>query len=110
MKGLLPEAIVADKRKRRFATPFAKWMRDDWRPMIQGLLLDRGCQVACYLDVPRFRHRLTSYFHGERQALPAITLWRILQTELWMQAFAGKLAPTPDRAALKPLVVPTVQR
>jgi asparagine synthase (glutamine-hydrolysing) len=89
MKNLLPDSIVGDRRKRRFATPFERWLRHDWRATIEDVLLNRDCGVGRYLNVRRFRKQLRGYFNGERGSLSAATLWRILQTEFWINAFTA---------------------
>jgi asparagine synthase (glutamine-hydrolysing) len=108
MKNLLPESIVSDQRKRRFATPFARWLRHDWRSAVEDVLLNTDCEVGRYLNVGPFRKQLRCYFNGERGSLNAATLWRILQTEFWLKAFTGSLPPsTPSTETLvEPTSVP----
>ena len=95
---LLPAEIVHERRKRRFATPFPAWMRGPWREMVGDLLLAGECRVGPYLNLPVVRPRLARFLAGEEGAIDSMTVWRILQTEIWMRAFSPG-ASAPRRAA-----------
>lgn len=83
----LPERIVRNRVKQRFATPYTAWFRGAWRPMIEDLLLSGNARVAPYLHMPLFREKLRAYLNGQNKDLNEPTLWRILNTELWLRAF-----------------------
>jgi asparagine synthase (glutamine-hydrolysing) len=83
----LPQRIVSQRAKQRFATPFDDWFRGAWRRMIEDLLLSGSCKVEPYLRLNKFRPRLQSFLGGRSDVLGAGMLWRILNTELWMRAF-----------------------
>jgi asparagine synthase (glutamine-hydrolysing) len=97
MSGTLPDRIVNNRVKRRFSTPFGKWIRNEWRPMIEDLLLG-ACKVQPYLKMPLFRQRLRQFLDGNDQALPGGTVWGILSAELCMRAVS---APRPAEVAVK---------
>jgi asparagine synthase (glutamine-hydrolysing) len=82
----LPERIVRNRVKQRFAAPYAQWFRGAWRPMIEDLLLSNSPHVAPYVRLSEFRTKLHAYLAGRDDAMPAATLWRILNTELWLRA------------------------
>jgi asparagine synthase (glutamine-hydrolysing) len=84
----LPEQIVRTTAKRCFGTPYPEWLRGAWGPMIEDLLLSGPCHVQPYLQ-PRFRAQLRNYLGGREGPLNAGTLWRVLNTELWLRRFAA---------------------
>ena len=98
MQGLLPASIAQDRRKRRFEAPYSGWFRHAWRPMIEDLLLDGACHVQPYLNLPSFRSKLAAYLRDDDRAMNTSTLWRILQTEIWLHAFAAGESETAGAA------------
>jgi asparagine synthase (glutamine-hydrolysing) len=97
MSGTLPEQIVTNRVKRRFSSPFVKWIRNEWRPMIEDLLLG-SCKVQPYLKTPLFRLRLRQFLDGNDQAIPGGVVWGILSAELCMRAVS---ATRPAEMALE---------
>jgi asparagine synthase (glutamine-hydrolysing) len=88
----LPERIVRNRFKKCFGTPYPAWFRGAWRPMVEDLLLCGSCRVGPYLCLPEFRARARAYLDGQDRALSDGTLWRVLNTELWLRAFGGGAA------------------
>ena len=88
VKDVLPANIVSNRRKQRFQAPAGQWLEGALRPMLQDLFYG-PCNVQPYLDLTRFRERLRAYLAGSKQALNSRLLWRVLNVELWMQAYAN---------------------
>ena len=97
---LLPTDIVRQRRKRRFATPFHTWLRGPWRTLVGDLLLAGHPRVAPYVDLGVLRPRVAAFLAGSWEAIDRMTLWRVLQTELWLRVFAAPaVAPALDAAS-----------
>jgi asparagine synthase (glutamine-hydrolysing) len=92
---LLPADIVRQRRKRRFATPFHAWLRGPWRTMTSDLLLAGQPRVAPYVDLRVLRPRVAAFLAGSWEAIDRMTLWRVLQTELWLRTFAQPTTAAP---------------
>lgn len=86
MRDLLPRSIVEDRRKRRFATPYARWLRGPWRPLLVDHLLMGQPRIRTYLKVPLLRRRLIEFLDGS-DSVSASVVWRALQTEIWLRRF-----------------------
>jgi asparagine synthase (glutamine-hydrolysing) len=87
MKDRLPERIVFNRAKQRFATPYHEWFRGSWRSLIEDLLF-APCNVQPYLDLPKFREKLRAYLAGDNSVLEARILWRVLSTEMCLRTFS----------------------
>jgi asparagine synthase (glutamine-hydrolysing) len=101
VRDILPQQIAFERRKRRFSTPFPAWMRGPWRDMIGDLLLGADARVGSYLNLAQFRPRLGRYLDGSDEAIDCMTLWRILQTEIWLRTFSpdAEIPRVPAAAA-----------
>lgn len=88
MSGRLPGAIVDQRKKQRFAAPYMDWFQGPWRPLMQDLFLDGSCKIEPYLERARFRERLGASLSGRAGGLDPLLLWRLLNTELWLRAYA----------------------
>jgi len=87
MKNRLPAHIVAEKRKRRFSSPYGRWLRQEWRPLLEDHL--RGaCRLQDHMDTRDLQRRLDLFLAGEGKALDEESIWRALGTELFLGAFA----------------------
>jgi asparagine synthase (glutamine-hydrolysing) len=86
---LLPREISMQKHKQRYATPYARWMRGPWRPMVEELLLTESPRVESILEMPRFKRRLREFLAGSDGSLDLGMLWRVLHTEIWMRTLAN---------------------
>ncbi len=83
MKGVLPEKIL-NRRKMGFPVPFGKWLRGEYRNLIDEVILgdralSRGIFVADEVRNIANRH-LKGEDHSER-------LWALLNFELWQRRF-----------------------
>jgi asparagine synthase (glutamine-hydrolysing) len=87
MAAELPPWLVGQRRKQRFVAPYGQWFRGAWRGLIEDYFLDGGFECQAFLHAPRFRTELSRYLRGEPSTLKAQTLWRILNTEVWLRAF-----------------------
>jgi asparagine synthase (glutamine-hydrolysing) len=95
MNNILPAQIVNKRRKRRFEVPYASWLRGPWRSKIESLFLQGSCQMEKYLDYFTFRRKLRAYLDGDDRAICTFTLWRIVQTDVWLSVFAGVAPQIP---------------
>lgn len=83
MKGVLPEKIL-NRSKMGFPVPFGKWLRGEYRNLIDEVILgdralSRGIFVADEVRNIANRH-LKGEDHSER-------LWALLNFELWQRRF-----------------------
>ncbi len=91
VQDILPERIVFNRVKQRFATPYGRWFRGAWRPMIEDLFAG-SCAVQPYLDLPLFREKLQAYLAGNNAALDTNVLWRVINTEICLKTFSESKA------------------
>jgi asparagine synthase (glutamine-hydrolysing) len=89
MQGDLPASIAWDRHKRRFALPYRQWLRSAWKPMMLDLFFSGPPHAEAYLNLTNFRAKLESFFAGNNAALDSRTVWRVLNTEIWMREFSG---------------------
>jgi asparagine synthase (glutamine-hydrolysing) len=87
MSDELPTWLTGRRRKVRFAAPYAAWLRGPWRRLIEDLFLGDSFHCQIFLNVPRFRAEMKAYLHDESTTLRPRTVWRIVNTELWLRAF-----------------------
>jgi asparagine synthase (glutamine-hydrolysing) len=87
MAAQLPEWLIGQRRKQRFAAPYKKWFRGPWRRLIEEHFLEGSFECQTFLETRRFRAELDGYLHGQPSTLTAGMLWRILNTEVWLRAF-----------------------
>ncbi|MCA1647782.1 MAG: asparagine synthase C-terminal domain-containing protein [Chloroflexi bacterium] len=85
LDGFLPAAVVWRRDKKGFPTPLGKWLRDGRAAPAVDLLRDPGRTSR---DL--FPQAAVDTFvreHVEGQADRSWQLWRVLSTELWLDAF-----------------------
>jgi asparagine synthase (glutamine-hydrolysing) len=85
VQDLLPPEIVLRRQKTRFSCPYSQWFRGSWRPLITDLFLSGPFKLDRCIQVPEFRRRLQAYLDGRPSGLRPQTLWRMLNTEIWMR-------------------------
>jgi hypothetical protein len=98
MREHLPAAIIDDRIKRRFATPFQDWFRTDWRSLIEDTLLG-SCALASFVDLRAQQVEICKLLAGAPAAIGRGTLWRALSAEISLQQFAASAAPMGLKAA-----------
>ena len=90
MANALPESIAWNPRKKQFAARFDDWIRGPWRERLGDLFLTGTSHVEPYLQMGEFRRRLQGYLNGDDRTMKPNEIWRILNMELWFQAFSGR--------------------
>lgn len=83
MSDLIPPAIL-HRRKKGFALPVDRWMRDDLREMAHDLLLSRQCAGRGLFDMREVEGLLAAHDRGESRGL---SIWNLLVLELWFRTF-----------------------
>jgi asparagine synthase (glutamine-hydrolysing) len=90
-RGQLPDAVL-DRKKLGFAVPYAKWFRDEMRPMIGDLLLS-GTGPARQLFEPHEVERLVRVALDEKRVANGVwdpdckKVWTLLLLDLWAREF-----------------------
>ncbi len=85
MRNVLPEPIRMRTDKMGFVTPQDQWLRESWRPDIEGILNERSFHERPYWDSRKAQQVYREYCHGTRQM--GKTVWRWISLELWHQQF-----------------------
>lgn len=76
----LPKEVV-DMPKRGFSIPAARWLREDLRPMTEGLLFDEGSPVLNWLDRTALRRTWSKHLSGHRDH--SVFIWGAMMFALW---------------------------
>lgn len=105
MTDVLPEEILARRRKLGFQAPVGSWLRldDNWRA-VRELLLDRRSRQRGVLDGQRLELELAAFhrapFRYARMRMSQV--WRWITVELWFREFldgAGLIVRTEEPPA-----------
>ena len=80
---------VLYRKKQGFALPLVHWMRDELKPMILDVLLDRQTLERGYFQEQGLRRLLGEHFQQRRDH--SARIWRFLIFELWHRNFLQKL-------------------
>jgi asparagine synthase (glutamine-hydrolysing) len=84
MRGRLPQAVLWRRDKVGFETPEREWLRA-WIDSAAGSSFGSGARSAPYLDTAAVRRECRQYAKAggnDRQ------VWRWINVELWLRAFA----------------------
>jgi asparagine synthase (glutamine-hydrolysing) len=91
---------VLYRKKQGFALPLVHWMRNELKPMILDVLLDRQTIERGYFSEKGLRRLLDEHFQQRRDH--SARIWRFLIFELWHRNFLDRLgsgAPANDSLA-----------
>lgn len=92
-RRLLPVEAV-DRPKHGFSVPMDRWLTNELRPTLEGVLLDDRTARRGWLDPDGIRRTIRE--HVEGRARHGATLWALLVLELWARRFLdGPLDPPP---------------
>lgn len=83
VKDLLPPGIL-QRRKRGFALPIDRWMREDLAPMARDLLLDRTAAGRGLFDPGAVERLLQDHARGESRGLQ---IWNLVMLEQWFRMY-----------------------
>ena len=95
MAQTLPQDIVFEQEKVKFAVPEMRWFRREWRPFIEETLLTSRRRIDPFLNVSGFQRQLGAWLGGDDTAMTPQVVWRALNTELWMQRFQSDESVRP---------------
>jgi asparagine synthase (glutamine-hydrolysing) len=84
-EGALPSEILR-RPKMGFGVPVGRWLRKEFRPLVDELLLSEGAARRGYLD-PRSVRRLVDE-HVEGRVDRTAQLWTLLMMEMWFESVA----------------------
>jgi hypothetical protein len=103
---LLPREIVERTSKSYFDSIILRSLQADW-PAISSLLTDSRAEVNAFVEPQQLRRDVLERPEEARDAPWAITVWQLLNVELWLrhQADTGYLASFTERSGLRPAVV-----
>ncbi len=85
MRGIVPDDILDDRRKRAFTTPIARWFRDEPEKTVHPVLLSERCRNRGVF-APRALEQALERHRSGRFDL-SFHIFRWLTTELWFQRF-----------------------
>jgi asparagine synthase (glutamine-hydrolysing) len=83
---LVPRPILA-RRKRGFALPIDRWMREELASMSRDLLLDHTARSRGWFEPTRVADLLDRHQRGEPRGLQ---IWNLLMLEHWFRAFIDR--------------------
>ncbi len=86
LSGVLPENVVWRRDKKGFPTPVGNWLRDHRGAAALGLLRDPQRRTRHIFPPSAVDPVVQAHVHGGADR--SWQLWRVLSTELWLQAFA----------------------
>jgi asparagine synthase (glutamine-hydrolysing) len=92
---------VLHRKKQGFALPLVHWMRNELKPMILDVLLDRQTLSRGYFSQKGLQRLLDEHFQKRRDH--SARIWRFLIFELWHRNFLDNLgagAPANDNLAV----------
>lgn len=108
MRGVVPDAILDDRRKLGFPTPIAEWFRHDAEKTIFPVLLDERCARRGIFDPRALRRALERHRAGQVDLSNNIYRWII--TELWFQRFIDEQPCRDPRIESQPLIAAALAR
>ncbi len=97
MRGLLPDSVVDRRDKVGSTTPQADWFMR-LKNHIYGEFLSESFANRPYFDQTAVLHVFEGWIKGTN-SVDSMTIWRILNVELWLQEFFDERAPEVDAAA-----------
>jgi asparagine synthase (glutamine-hydrolysing) len=104
-RGKLPLRRLAERRlpkevvempKRGFSIPAASWLRQELKPMTEGLLFDSNSPVRDWLDRKALQRTWNEHLSGHRDH--SVFIWGAMMFALW-QTQRDKPAVEMKRAA-----------
>lgn len=98
LRNALSRHVPADQipvPKRGFTVPMAKWLRDDLRPVVNDLLLDRDPFPHGYFDRAAMREFYADHRSGRLDLTRGI--WNLLSLQLWARTHLRPLKEVPAR-------------
>lgn len=90
MKDSLPDALVTQRTKRFFGTPYQGWLRGDWRQRITDLFAG-PCKVESYLEMKEFRKYLSQGLDSSGARFDASFIWRVISVEIWLRTIVAMM-------------------
>jgi len=87
LQNALPAAIVLQRRKKRFDSPYGRWLRLEWRSLVEDNLLGNDI-LRGHIDTKDLRQKLKSFLTGNDDAIGVEKIWRALNTELFLRTFS----------------------
>jgi asparagine synthase (glutamine-hydrolysing) len=92
----LPPSIVWRRDKRGFATPEARWLRNELRTRVEELLGSSTEMVRRGLvDAAAARARFAAFLRDARAVSQIVTsrdIFQLISLELWLRAYRGNLS------------------
>jgi asparagine synthase (glutamine-hydrolysing) len=87
MCGTLTEVVRKRKTKLGFSTPQQKWIAGDRRGLMHHLIQQPQLQLHRILAVDKMAREIQSFLDGDPDSLTDMEIFRIMNLELWAQAF-----------------------
>jgi asparagine synthase (glutamine-hydrolysing) len=99
VKDLIPPSILT-RRKMGFPVPVGRWLRDEFRPIVDEFVLGPRAQARALFDPAAIRrlvdeHRAGWTPHGDR-------LWLLVNLEIWQRIFCEGERPADIMRAVAP--------
>jgi asparagine synthase (glutamine-hydrolysing) len=86
MSGLMPDDVRLRRTKLGFAAPDRRWLAQDLRPQITGLIAE-NLRCSKYVDLAGLRRWYASSHSATANTESYLGLFRVLALEMWMDAF-----------------------
>ena len=97
MRGLVPDSVVERRDKVGSSTPQGEWFMR-LKNHIYGIFLSESFANRRYFDQTAVLHAFEGWIKGT-SSIDSMTIWRLLNLELWLQEFFDEHAPDEDAAA-----------
>ncbi|NUO90387.1 MAG: asparagine synthetase B [Dermatophilaceae bacterium] len=97
MRGLLPDSVVDRRDKVGSTTPQADWFMR-LKNHIYGEFLSESFANRPYFDQTAVLHAFEGWIKGSN-SVDSMTIWRILNVELWLQEFFDEREPEAEDVA-----------
>jgi asparagine synthase (glutamine-hydrolysing) len=79
LSNFLPEHLF-ERPKRGFGIPRADWLRQDLKPLVQELLLNKNARINDWVDKKEVRNLVADHMQGRNREA---SIWALLMLELW---------------------------
>src|SRR5579862_686043 len=87
MRGTLTDTVRQRKTKLGFETPQKKWLREDAKGLMHNVIQRKPLQLHRILSMDKIASEFAAFFAGRPGSLTELEIFRILNLELWAQAF-----------------------
>jgi asparagine synthase (glutamine-hydrolysing) len=88
----LPRHVI-DRPKQGFVAPVGKWLREDWRDLVQQVVLGPEVERRGWFNRRALEHVVARHQRGENHGY---LLWTLLVLELWLRMAVDRTLDASD--------------